>query len=129
GGKYWRLKYRFGGKEKRLALGVYPAVGLKEARVRRDAARKLLADGIDPSVHRKVQKAATVERASNSFETVAREWFCKQAPAWAASHADKIMQRLEKNVFPWLGGRPIAEITAPELLTVLRRIEGRGALD
>ncbi|CAJ0700596.1 tyrosine-type recombinase/integrase [Ralstonia wenshanensis] len=129
GGKYWRFKYRFGGKEKRLALGVYPAVGLKEARVRRDAARKLLADGIDPSVHRKVQKAATVERASNSFETVAREWFCKQAPAWAASHADKIMQRLEKNVFPWLGGRPIAEITAPELLTVLRRIEGRGALD
>ncbi len=129
GGKYWRFKYRFGGKEKRLALGVYPAVGLKEARVRRDAARKLLADGIDPSAHRKVQKAATVERASNSFETVAREWFCKQAPAWAASHADKIMQRLEKNVFPWLGGRPIAEITAPELLTVLRRIEGRGALD
>ena len=129
GGKYWRFKYRFGGKEKRLALGVYPAIGLKEARVRRDAARKLLADGIDPSVHRKVQKAATVERASNSFETVAREWFCKQAPAWAASHADKIMQRLEKNVFPWLGGRPIAEITAPELLTVLRRIEGRGALD
>lgn len=129
GGKYWRFKYRFAGKEKRLALGVYDTIGLKVARERRDAARQLLANGIDPGEHRKVQKAVTVERASNSFETVAREWFCKQAPGWAASHADKIMQRLEKNVFPWLGGRPIAEITAPELLTVLRRIETRGALD
>ncbi|WP_250481418.1 integrase arm-type DNA-binding domain-containing protein [Caballeronia sp. NCTM5] len=129
GGKWWRLKYRFGGKEKRLSLGVYPDVSLKEARERRDEARKLLANGIDPGIERKVQKAATVERAANSFEAVAREWFARQAPGWAASHADKIMGRLEKDVFPWLGGRAIAEIRPPEVLAVLRRVEARGALD
>ncbi|CAE6816601.1 Prophage integrase IntS [Paraburkholderia aspalathi] len=129
GGKYWRLKYRFGGKEKRLALGVYPEVSAKEARERRAQARKLLANGIDPGIERKVQKAATLERAANSFEAVAREWFARQAPGWAASHADKIMGRLENDVFPWLGGRAIAEIKAPEVLAVLRRVEARGALD
>src|SRR5438445_2395386 len=77
GGRWWRLKYRFAGKEKRLSLGVFPDVGLKDARERRDAARQLLARGIDPSVERKVQKAASVEREANSFETVAREWFAK----------------------------------------------------
>ncbi|SAK51101.1 integrase [Caballeronia glebae] len=129
GGKWWRLKYRFGGKEKRLSLGVYPDVGLKEARDRRDAARKLLANGVDPSIERKVQKAATVERSANSFEAVAREWFARQSPGWATTHADKIMGRLEKDVFPWLGGRAIAEIKAPDVLAVLRRVEARGALD
>jgi integrase len=129
GGKWWRLKYRFGGKEKLLSVGTYPDVGLKDARTRRDEARKLLADGIDPGENRKVQKAAKVERAANSFEVVAREWFAKHSPNWAATHADKIIQRLEKDVFPWLGGRPIAEIAAPEILSCLRRIEGRGALD
>ncbi|WP_176052191.1 tyrosine-type recombinase/integrase [Paraburkholderia caribensis] len=129
GGKYWRLKYRFGGKEKRLALGVYPEVGAKAARVRRDEARKLLASGVDPSIDRKVQKAATVERTANSFEAVAREWFARQSPSWATSHADKIIGRLEKDVFPWLGGRAIADIKAPEVLSVLRRVEARGALD
>lgn len=129
GGKWWRLKYRFGGKEKRISLGVYPDVGLKDARARRDDARRLLANDIDPSENRKVQKAASTDRAANSFEVIAREWFAKHSPGWAVSHADKIIQRLEKDVFPWLGGRPIAEITAPELLTTLRRIEARGALD
>ncbi|MGO4416421.1 tyrosine-type recombinase/integrase [Cupriavidus sp. KB_39] len=129
GGKWWRMKYRFGGKEKRLSFGVYPDVGLKEARERREAARKLLANDADPSESRKAQKAARIERASNSFEVIAREWFAKQSPRWATSHADKVIQRLEKNVFPWLGGRPVAEITAAELLAVLRRIEARGALD
>ncbi|CAD6557014.1 tyrosine-type recombinase/integrase [Paraburkholderia metrosideri] len=129
GGKWWRFKYRFGGKEKRLSLGVYPDVGLKDARARRDEARKLLAKNIDPGIERKVQKAATVERAANSFEAVAREWFARQAPGWATSHADKIMGRLENDVFPWLGGRAIAEIKAPEVLAVLRRVEARGALD
>lgn len=129
GGKWWRLKYRFGGKEKRISLGVYPDVGLKDARTRRDDARRLLANDIDPSENRKVQKAASTDRAANSFEVVAREWYAKHSPGWAVSHASKIMQRLEKDVFPWLGGRPIAEITAPELLTTLRRIEARGALD
>ena len=129
GGKLWRLKYRFGGKEKRLSLGAYPVVSLKDARERRDNAKRLLAGGIDPSVERKAQKAATVERAANSFETVGREWFARYSPTWAESHSTKIIRRLEADIFPWLGGRPIAEITAPEVLTVLRRIESRGALD
>jgi len=129
GGKWWRLKYRFHDKEKLLSVGVYPDVGLKDARDRRDVARKLLADGIDPSENRKAQKSARTDRAANSFEAVAREWFAKQAPNWAASHASKIIERLERDVFPWIGSRPIAEITAPDLLAVLRRIEGRGAID
>ncbi|SIT51340.1 Integrase [Paraburkholderia piptadeniae] len=129
GGKWWRLKYRFNGKEKRISLGVYPAIGLKDARERRDKAKKELAKGVDPGEARKAQKAATLDRAANSFEVIAREWFARQKPGWASGHADKIIQRLEKDVFPWLGGRPVAEIAAPELLTVLRRIEERGAHD
>ncbi|KVE72445.1 tyrosine-type recombinase/integrase [Burkholderia vietnamiensis] len=129
GGKWWRFKYRFAGKEKRISLGVYPEITLKEARDRRDGARKLLANGVDPGLDRKIQKAAVVERAGNSFETIAREWFARQSPSWAKSHGDKIIARLENDVFPWLGGRPIADIRAPEVLAVLRRVEGRGALD
>lgn len=129
GGKYWRQKYRFGGKEKMLSFGVYPDVGLKDARERRDAARKLLANDVDPGENKKVQKAAKVERSANSFEVIAREWFAKMQGEWAASHAEKIIARLELDVFPWLGGKPIAEITAPDVLTALRRIEGRGTLD
>ncbi|MGF6465257.1 tyrosine-type recombinase/integrase [Paraburkholderia youngii] len=129
GGKWWRLKYRFGGKEKSLSMGVFPQVTLKEARERRDAARMQLAKGKDPSVERKLERDGAAERAANSFEAVAREWFAKYEPGWAKSHAEKVMGRLEKDVFPWLGGRPIAEITAPEVLAVLRRVEARGALD
>ncbi len=129
GGKLWRLKYRFGGKEKLLALGAYPAVSLRGARERRDDARRQLAKNEDPSANRKADKAAKLAQATNSFEAIAREWFAKFAPTWAESHASKVIQRLEKDVFPWLGARPIAEITAPELLAVLRRIEDRGALD
>jgi len=127
GGKWWRHKYRFEGKEKRLSLGVYPDVGLKEARKRRDDARSLLAGGVDPGEHRKAQKLARDGQAANSFEVVAREWFAKYATTWAASHSDKTMRRLERDVFPWIGNRPICEIHAPEILTVLRRIEARGA--
>ena len=129
GQRYWRLKYRFAGKEKLLALGVYPDVGLKEARDRREEAKRLLGEGIDPSVERKVQKVATVERAANSFEAVAREWHGKYAPGWSDSNSKKVLARLENDVFPWLGGRPIAELKAPDLLTVCRRVESRGALD
>lgn len=129
GGKLWRLKYRFGGKEKLLALGKYPDVGLKDARERRDEARKLLANEVDPAENRKQQKAAKADRAANSFEVVAREWIAKNTPTWAATHASKIVRRLEMYVFPWLGGRPIAEITAPELLAMARRIEGTGAIE
>jgi len=129
GGKYWRLKYRYQGKEKLLALGVYPDVSLAFAREQRDDARKLLASDIDPGEHRKVMKTATADRAANSFELVAREWFVKHSQNWVASHADKIIRRLERDIFPWLGAKPIAEITAPDLLAVLRRIENRGAIE
>jgi len=129
GGKWWRLKYRCGGKEKRISLGVYPDVSLRDARDRRDSARKLLADGIDPSENRKAQKSARADRAANSFEVVAREWFAKYSGTWAANHSDRIVRLFERDVFPWIGGRPIADVNAPEVLTVVRRIEGRGALE
>ena len=129
GGKWWRLKYRFGGKEKRLSLGVYPDVSLKGARERRDEARKLLANGTDPSENRKARKAAKVERVASSFEVVAREWFAKYSPNWSANHADRIIRRLERDLFPWIGGKPIADVTPPQLLEVVRRIEKRGALE
>lgn len=129
GSRWWRLKYRFDGKEKLLSLGTYPDVSLKGARERREEARKLLANGVDPGENRKQQKAARQDRAANSFETIAREWIAKHSPNWAESHAAKVIARLENDLLPWIGGRPIAELTAPELLTVLRRIEARGALD
>jgi len=129
GGKWWRLKYRFEGKEKRLSLGVYPDVGLKEARERRDAARKLLADGVDPSANRKAQKAAKVDEAANSFEVVAREWFAKYSSTWVDYHGDRILKRFERDIFPWIGDRPVSAITAQELLKVIRRIEDRGAVE
>lgn len=129
GGKWWRFKFRVDGVEKRLSLGVYPDVGLKAARERRDELRRLLASGVDPGVNRKVQKSAKAQRAADSFEVIGREWFARSLPGWAKSHADKIIARLEGDIFPWLGAKAIAEITAPEVLSVLRRIEGRGALD
>jgi integrase len=129
GGKWWRLKYRFDSKEKRLSLGVYPEVSLKDARDRRDASRKLLSDGIDPSENRKAQKATRQERAANSFEVVAREWYDKHAPNWVEHHGDRIIRRLERDIFPWIGGKPISDVTAPDLLAAVRRIENRGALE
>jgi integrase len=129
GGKWWRLKYRFGGKEKLLSLGTYPEVSLSEAREKRDQARKLLAADVDPGENRKAQKAAKTDSDANSFEVIGREWFGKFSPSWAASHADKIIRRLERDVFPWIGKQPIADITAPVLLATMRRIENRGALE
>lgn len=129
GSRWWRLKYRFDGKEKLLSLGVYPEISLADARERRDEARKQIAAGIDPSVARKAHKAARAESAANSFEVVGREWLAKYAPAWVESHSNRIRRRLERDLFPHLGARPIAEITPPELLRVLRRVEGRGALE
>jgi integrase len=129
GGKLWRLKYRIDGKEKLLALGVYPDVGLKDARAARDEARRLLADGLDPSEHRKANKNARADAVGNSFEAVAREWFTKLLPTWTPDHADKIIKRLERDVFPWIGGKPIADLNAPAVLTTIRRIEARGRLE
>lgn len=129
GGKWWRFRYKFDNKEKLLSLGVYPDVGLKDARQRRDEARKLLADGIDPGENRKAMKAVKQDRAANSFEVVAREWYAKHAPNWVEHHGDRIIRRLERDIFPWIGGRPIADVNAPELLAAVRRIESRGALE
>ncbi len=129
GGRWWRLKYRFVGKEKRLSLGVYPEVSLAEARSRREDARKLLAAGIDPSDQRKAAKREAEGREINSFEAVAREWYGKQAHVWVAHHASDVLRRLESNLFPEIGSEPIAEVTAPMLLAAVRKIEHRGAHD
>jgi len=129
GGKWWRLKYRFGGKEKRLSLGTYPDTSLADAREKRDAARKLLAAGVDPGEQRKAAKAAGEERAANSFEVIAREWHAKQSATWVDLHASRIMLRLENDVFPWLGNRPIADIPAKEFLATVNRIADRGAVE
>lgn len=127
GGTWWRLKYRYHGKEKRISLGTYPEVSLKEARERRDEARKQLANGINPSEQRKAQKSTIQERSANSFELIAREWHGNFQAQWNAKHAQTILKRLETNIFPWLGDQPIDNIGAPELLKSIRRIEERGA--
>lgn len=129
GAKWWRLKFRVAGKEKLLSLGVYPDVSLKAARDKRDEARKMLAAKIDPAEHRRALKTAGADRNANSFEVVAREWFAKYSPGWVKGHADKIIRRFERDVFPWIGKRPIAELTSADVLNVLRRIEKRGAVD
>ena len=131
GARWWRLDYRrpIIGKRNTLSLGTYPDTPLKEARDKRESARKLLAADIDPGEHRRATQAAGEERAANSFEVVAREWFAKQSATWADSHSSKILLRLESYLFPWLGARPIAEITAKELLTCIRRVENRGAVE
>lgn len=129
GAMLWRQKYRVLGKEKRLAHGMYPDVSLAQAREKRDAARKLLAAGVDPGAHRKAVRESAEERAANSFEVIAREWMTKQRRTWVASHADKIQLRLENDISPWLGGRPIAEISAKELLAAVNRIVDRGAVE
>lgn len=129
GTRYWRMDYRFGDKRRTLAFGKYPEISLGDARAKRADAKRLLDQGVDPGEQRKAQKAARSDRSSNSFEVIAREWFSKYKDGWATSHSDKIMGRLEKDIFPWIGGRPIAEISAPELLAAVRRIEARGALE
>ncbi len=128
GGKWWRFKYRFGGKEKLMSLGTYPEVSLLQARRHRDDARKQVADGIDPMQARKDEKTAKILNES-TFETVAREWHGKYNSTWSNKHSETTLNRLEYNVFKSIGERPIIEIKAPELLMVLRKIESRGALE
>ena len=127
GGKWWRFKYRLAGRERRISLGVYPDVGLAEARERREAARKHVAAGIDPGEQRRAEKIAKIESTENAFAAVAREWFALFAPKWVETHSSKVLGRLENDLLPWLGTRPIRGITSPEVLTVLRRIAARGA--
>jgi integrase len=129
GSKYWRLRYFFAGKEKLLALGVYPDVSLTDARERRAQARKTLAAGNDPSEVKREAKLVASLKAENTFETVAREWHGKREPAWVPNYANKMLARLERYVFPKIGRRPVAAVTAWEVLDMLRVIEKAGALE
>lgn len=128
-GKYWKLKYRHAGKEKKLALGVYPDVSLKEARAKRDDARRLIAEGYDPSLVRKQEKIASRLASENSFEALAREWHHSQLAIWSSGHATRVIESLEADAFPELGLVPVTELTAPMMLDTLRKVEKRGATE
>jgi len=128
GARYWRMKYRYGGKEKRLAFGVFPEVSLADAREAAEKARAQLRNGLDPGAARKADKLARVTASEASFEIVAREWLAKQGHMAETTH-DKAKWTLETHAFPWIGSRPISEITPPELLSVFRRLESRGKLE
>ncbi|MBZ6972582.1 tyrosine-type recombinase/integrase [Klebsiella grimontii] len=129
GSRYWRLKYRYAGKEKRLAFGVYPEVSLAEARDKREAAKKVLATGNDPGEVKKAEKIAQKLGFENTFEAIAREWHQVRADRWSLRYREEIIDTFEKDVFPYIGKRPIAEIKPMELLETLRRMEKRGALE
>ncbi len=128
GSKYFRLKYRFAGKEKVLALGVYPDTTLKQARDKRDTAKKQLADGIDPSAHKKAVKLSKAESVANSFEVIAREWGHKKVETWRDKN-NRSKRMLERNIFPWLGSRPITDILPKDILECLRRVEAKGTIE
>jgi len=125
GGKCWRLKYRFGGKEKLLALGPYPAISLGDARQGREDARKLMVNGVDPGEVKKAQKAAKVEAATNTFEAIARGWHKDSKPDWSDNHAERLLKRLEQDVFAFIGNKPITEIKTPDIVEVLKRVSNR----
>jgi len=127
GGKWWRFRYAFGGKEKLLSLGTYPDVSLKEAREKRDEARKLIAQGSDPGAERKAARAAVAALTENCFEHLCREWLEQRKGTVEPAQHVKTLARMKNDVFPWLGAKAIAEITAPDVLSVLRRIDERGA--
>ena len=129
GGKWWRFRYRFDGKQKEMSLGTYPDVSLKEAAQQRDDYRSMVKGGDDPLYERKIDKLSKRTASDNCFEAVTREWHQKHKHNWSEEHAERTLTRFEKNVFPWLGSKHINEVTAPELLAILRRIESRGALD
>jgi len=129
GKKYWRFQYRYGGKRPRLSFGVFPEVTLQEARDRRDASRKLLREGINPGLHQKKERLRRVHEGSNTFEKVAQEWHANRSAKWSEGYAQTTMSRLSKYVFPELGNYPIRDLTAPDILTVIKKIDNRGAHD
>lgn len=129
GGRYWRMKYRYGGKEKLLALGVYPAVGLKDARDQASAARKVLQDGGDPGELRKASKAQAAHEAVNTLEAVARDWHQHQAARWEPETAGRVLASLAADIFPTLGARPMASVKPGEVRAAIVKIEARGAAD
>jgi hypothetical protein len=128
-GKYWRMDYRFANKRKTLSLGTYPEVSLVKARIKREKAREQLADGIDPSSAKREEKEVMRISAENTLKSIALEWHSTYESGWSKTHAQTTLDRMEKNIFPWLGNRLITEIEAPEVLMTLRRIEARGAID
>lgn len=130
GAKHWRLKYRYLGKEKLMALGPYPFTSIAEAREGRDTAKKLLATGSDPMSHKKDGRRKAIRNAQNTFQAIALEWYEKKSKAWSPSHSLHVKRRMDLDIFPHIGTTPIADIDAPELLDdVLRRIEKRGSLE
>ncbi|MBS1206321.1 MAG: integrase [Proteobacteria bacterium] len=129
GSKSWRFRYRYAGKPKMISLGVYPTITLADARSRRDDARKLVAEGKNPSEVRKEQKLALQTESENAFEKIAREWHQMKSAKWSAGYASDIMEAFQNDIFPYVGTRPVAEIKPLELLNVLRKIEKRGALE
>ncbi|OKP05379.1 tyrosine-type recombinase/integrase [Xenorhabdus eapokensis] len=129
GSKYWRLKYRIAGKEKLLAIGTFPLITLAEARRKRDEAKKLIADGIDPNQDKKQKKLAAQGEISNTFESIAREWYEGRKDRWSVGYREDMMDAFEKDVFPYIGHRPIAEIKPLELLDLLSIMEKRGVTD
>ncbi|HEY8856924.1 MAG TPA: integrase arm-type DNA-binding domain-containing protein [Rugosibacter sp.] len=129
GSRWWRFDYRFDGKHKTISFGIYPDVSLKLARERRDEARTLLATGVDPGAQRRAEKQAKADFGANTFEVIAREWMATRGKEWTESYASKTKSALERNAFPAIGRKPIAEITAPDVLAMLRAIESRGIVD
>lgn len=129
GGKLWRLDYRINGKRKTASFGSYPALSLADARRRRDETKKLLANDVDPMVAKRAKKQAAEDRAANSFEVIAREWYGAYQTQWTEGHATNILRRLEREIFPYLGAMPIEDIKAPDVLQVLKKIESRGILE
>ncbi|MGB9384617.1 MAG: integrase arm-type DNA-binding domain-containing protein, partial [Pseudolabrys sp.] len=129
GGRYWRLDYRFAGKRYTLSLGVYPTVTLSNARTRREEARRLLAQNVNPSAAKKASKRSAKMASENTFEAIAREWITNQQDRLAVQYSTRLLARLEADIFPHIGSRPIAEIDAPELLDVLRKVERRGVIE
>ncbi|KAB7683162.1 tyrosine-type recombinase/integrase [Plesiomonas shigelloides] len=129
GAKYWRMKYRIAGKEKILAIGIYPDISLADARAKRMEARKILASGGDPSEAKKEEKLALQINLENTFEAIAREWHNSKSDRWSLRYRDEIIDTFEKDIFPYIGKRPIADIKPMEVLETLRKMEKRGALE
>ncbi len=129
GSKYWRFRYQYSGKEKRLAIGVYPEISLGEAREARDSARKLLREHKDPSLDKQEKRRISRLNSENSFEAIATEWLEHRRDAWTESYADYVQKRLKADIFPAVGSFPINQVTAPQLLAALRKVEARGTKD
>ncbi|EPM65623.1 integrase family protein, partial [Pseudomonas syringae pv. actinidiae ICMP 18886] len=128
GGKLWRLRYRFDGKAKMLSLGIYPAITLAQARERREAARRMLAQGVDPSAHKQQEKTAAAAQVL-TMELLAREWYDYNRPRWAPATSSKVLQYLESDIFPVIGRQPASEVQRPELVELVRKIEKREAFN